>query len=310
MNFALNTTHIPAVGDYDQAYRLWQSIKPLRGYLDDDPRPIGRRESRNPKTIRVAAWEEGAARPVLAITYHRLDIATWYPEGDCVMQTYPSRSTVAMLNSVCPRGMSFHGAECDHVSMTVRSETDPSGMETRYYKLSGQPLAVACDPEREKCVRPHPDADRPVGTTSVEHWYVDRREANKWYKHYGLDEFRTFFASFVAMAELRLGNSDRRHYTGLGWRRGVLDVLEEQDPETRRRWMPEAAKAAACLAGLPPWGIEDTAQLTKDVTENLRDVIRRKHETFHTETVDWMRDLDQLKRVEKSVRKTDNPLCL
>lgn len=103
MAYCINTYNLPSIRSYDDALRVWEKIKPLRGQdADVDARPLNPNRQIKYETIRK---DDGGS---IYLRYHRTDVVVYIPDGSIIVEPYASTSTSLFAHnftpfSVCPR---------------------------------------------------------------------------------------------------------------------------------------------------------------------------------------------------------------
>ena len=291
MSFGLNGHDLPAVSDFAQAVSLWRGIKPLKNHDENAPRPIGRRESRNPKTVRAELDPETGEPAVVIFRYHHTDCVTWHDDGICEIEPWHSRSTAEFINHFAPRGVYFN-SECISMSILLTPEDTEHGQpEDRCYLLEG--TSIALESRSLHTVRPLPDAEAPAGTTPIKHVTVNRKGANALYKRLRVQEFERFMAAYFATSGF---DTDQPH----GFWQGVdsNQIIRALKAEDRDGW-PDAAQKVALIAR---WGTRTHASTPETV---LRSIVRTKHpdEAFTTTEVPYAQSHEALMRMTKTYYK-------
>jgi hypothetical protein len=195
--FASNLPDAPPVGSFDEALRVWRDIPPLRGKQEDDWRPVGRRESRNP--VKVRAHRDVHGNDVVVFRHHRLDVVEWTRDRETgevfvTIRPYESRTTTHLINIVGPIGLTFY-SNCTFVEACL-----PDGSRRAYKVLRDQmfrPLTVRV--ASQFAVTPLPDADAPDGTVGITHRLINQSETRKLYRQHNLSDFLSFYHAYTAM---------------------------------------------------------------------------------------------------------------
>ena len=293
MSFGLNpyTNDVPVVSSFAGAVEAWRSIKPLRGSLASDPKPIGRRERRNPKQVR-AELDPATGEPTRVIfRYHQTDVVTWHADDTCVIETYPSRSTTTFAACLLPRSVYLHG-ECSGLELLV-----PPTRERRCYMTNGQRITLRVG--EDGFAMPFPDAEQPDGTQPVDHIKIDVKAANALYKRYRLREFKTFYNAFMATTNYEPSHDDRRIDTGPSrWRTDMVspsDVLAILEAGSRDQW----AGIARALAATEAFSL---SQRVTEPMQLLRWMVWDAHqsEAYTITSVPYTHSYETLRRIEKS----------
>lgn len=190
MAFSIDTADLPAVYDFYSAREVWERIKPLRGQPDSAPRPLGRRSSNNPKTVRVRS--DGS----VVFQLHHTDCVEYRPDGALVLRTYPSISTVAFINALTPTAVRV-SRDCQELTLMGRE----AGGD-RIYQLATHEIVLQFDYSSQSPA--HWVLDNPGEATHPwRHYKVDRKIANAGYREHNLNAFMDFFASYVQLKEMK-----------------------------------------------------------------------------------------------------------
>lgn len=94
--FGLSNTPAP-ISNYKQAKQRFDSIVPLRGYIEDDPRPAANRRNKA-LTLRPVTDSDGVKG--IALKYHSTDVITFFEDERIILEVYPSMSTNKLVNDV------------------------------------------------------------------------------------------------------------------------------------------------------------------------------------------------------------------
>lgn len=277
MPFGLNGNNIPHVSSYAEAKCVHDNIKPLRGYLPEDPRPLGHRAAANAKTVRMDS--AGA----VIFKYHATDVVTWYPDESVMFNPWPSKSTATFAHALLPLFVDTAG-ECR--SLTLR-RTD--GRDDEVYKLSGAPVYLDYDTTTNTYhLRTAPGSDQPLGTVPVVYQRVDRAKANAVYREYNLKAFEQFMHAYIALRE------KKQVYPGAMM--PADDVLAVLKDETRTNWPHIVHRLMANY---------DTCGDTRKAMTFLRVLLQQKHDTFRREVVTHVTTETALRSAMKSTDRDD-----
>lgn len=82
--------------DYGTVLAFWAQIRPLRGNLDSDPKPLGHRSKRNVKTVRKL--DDGS----IAFRLYATDVVVWHPDERVTVTQHDSASTRAFSCRLLP----------------------------------------------------------------------------------------------------------------------------------------------------------------------------------------------------------------
>ena len=301
MSFGLNasTHNLPFVSTFAEAVKAWQKIEPLRGSLASDPKPLGRRERRNPKQVRVESDPTTGEPAKVIFRYHQTDVVTWHADNTCVLDPFPSRSTAVFAGSFLPRGVYVYG-ECCGITLAVTRTVDGQvETEPRYYKMNGQRVTLQTDAEGHAV--PLPDADQPDGTEPVKHITVNRKAANALYRKYHLKEFETFYTAFMATTNYEPSRDDCKIYAGYGYLRndnlcGPGEALKILGEVRRDQW-PALARA---LAATMRWGT--FGQRKYQPMQLLRWLVRDAHqaECYVTTPIPYTMSYEKMRRIDNT----------
>lgn len=166
--FGLSNTPDP-ISDYREAKRRFDSIKPLRGYVDDDPRPAANRRNKA-LTLRPVTDKDGVKG--IALKYHRTDVITFFEDERIILEVYPSMSTNKLVNDVlCYNSIATHWRD-DFIRSCFTDICGKLYSTPRYVEFRrGQVLSG-----HEKILTPR----------------INRKEANDAYREYHVKEFATW----------------------------------------------------------------------------------------------------------------------
>lgn len=294
MSFGLNPHSLPYVSDFNDAVATWQEIKPLRNSLESDPRPLGRRESRNAKQVRAELDPVTGEPARIIFRYHHTDVVTWHKDNTCVINPWPSQSTATFANALLPRGVYICG-ECSSIGIECPPGTGKPG-DRRHYRMNGLPMTLWITDTGDTV--PLPNADEPDGTKPVIHTTIDVKAANALYKKYNLNEFEIFYDAFMATTGYEPENSDALTFLGTSIpMHQVCEALTPLKQNNRDQWAELAKKVVSTCAIL-------RQVHRKNVTHRqvLRWMIRGSDSqgVYKTTPVYYTHSLEQLRRIEKT----------
>lgn len=247
MAFSIQTADLPAIYSYASAVRCWEGITPLRGYDDDQPRPLGRRASNNPKTVR-----RDPKTGDIVFKLHWTDCVRYSAAADdaperITLGLYPSISTVAFIDALTPSVISL-ASECKHLFLG-RYETQ------RIYQLTGNGCALDYVPSDDGDCYVWRPVFNEYQNRPWQHYRVDRKAANAAYKEHNLDAFMDFYSAYITM----MGFTSERWAKGLTWSQRkehsdkyppltqskFLSILA--DASDRSAWPHAAFRMACCV---------------------------------------------------------------
>ena len=94
----VQTDGLNTIGSYAEAVEKWKTTKPIRGYIESDPRPLGPRKKHGHINIRMVGDD-------VALRLYRTDIIVWHPDDSFDVESYSSISTDMVFNAVSPHGI-------------------------------------------------------------------------------------------------------------------------------------------------------------------------------------------------------------
>lgn len=264
MSFGLNGNNLPGCSEYAEALSIFNDIKPLRGALPEDPRPLGHRKSSNSKKVRMSAKGE------VIFTYHYTDVVTWCPDGTCVLEPHPSKSTVTFANAFLPLTV-YVGRECEELEILHWKDT-----ESRVYALSGSLVYIKPSPDGGRELYTVCGEGQPMGTKPIRWRTVNRKEANALYREHHLHDFEDFLSAYRAVTPPQAG-------TGATPIDTALKALKAGD---RAKW-------ASIASG--------TRKPVDKIITNLRAAIREEHDAFDYHETQYVTSSGALRRAKKSM---------
>ena len=124
--FAIKSDGLRTITSYDEARRLWESIKPWKNGKDEKVKPLGPRARKNKTLVKYS--DRFAAR------LYETDTVIYY-DGGIEVSTHESMSSKIFVNAVAPRGVEFWSLH-DVYFFKIAVSRDAAGevTETRYYK--------------------------------------------------------------------------------------------------------------------------------------------------------------------------------
>lgn len=90
----VRTGNLPAIRSYDDAFRVWDGIKPWRGEAE---RPLDASHRRR-RMLGIRQEDDGT----IALRLYRTDVVSYHPDGSITIRTYRSISTNGFIHRLSP----------------------------------------------------------------------------------------------------------------------------------------------------------------------------------------------------------------